>query len=371
MWVVAPPNQTNKVGDPVSVQVSANDVDRFTATGLPAGLSINNSGLISGTATTAGSFNVQLTAFDSTVASTSVSFTWTVSQSSTTTTLTSSANPAVSGQSITFTATVTGGMVKVSTLGGTVTFKDGTTVLGTGTLVNGVATYTTSSLAVRTHSITAVYGGNSNFLGSTSTALSQPVNQASTTTAISSSANPSVSGQSVTFTATVSAVLPGSGKPSGTVTFMDGTTALGTGTLSNGVATFKTSSLTVKTHSITAVYGGDTNFKTSTSSALSQVVNKASTQVALTASPTTINAGQSVTFTATVTAVTPGGGTPTGTVTFMDGNTVLGTAPVNSSGVATFTTTKLSKGKHTITAVYSGDSSFNSLTSTGLVETVN
>ena len=82
-----------------------------------------------------------------------------------------------------------------------------------------------------------------------------------------SSANPSVFGQSVTFTATVTANAPGSGTPTGTVTFMDGSTTLGTGTLNgSGVATFSTSGLSVGSHSITAVYGGDTDFTTSTSS---------------------------------------------------------------------------------------------------------
>jgi hypothetical protein len=78
----------------------------------------------------------------------------------------------------------------------------------------------------------------------------------------------------VTFTATVSAKSPGSGTPTGTVTFKDGTTVLGTGTLnSNGQATFTTSSLKLGNHSITAVYGGDTDFRTSTSAALVQTVN--------------------------------------------------------------------------------------------------
>ena len=84
------------------------------------------------------------------------------------------------------------------------TFKDGATTLGTGTLSGGTATYSTSSLAVSGHTITAVYGGDTNFTGSTSTGLTQTVNKGATTTALgSSSANPSVFGQSVTFTATV------------------------------------------------------------------------------------------------------------------------------------------------------------------------
>src|SRR5207249_3909232 len=102
------------------------------------------------------------------------------------------------------------------------------TTLGTGTLSSGQATFTTSSISVSTHSITAVYGGDANLNGSTSSALSQTVSKANTTTsAVSSSANPSVSAQAVIFKATVSVVTPGAGTLTGTITFKDGDTTLG------------------------------------------------------------------------------------------------------------------------------------------------
>ena len=268
--------------------------------------------------------------------------TLTMLQASTTTALTSDSNPSVSGQSVTFTATVAAVSPGSGTPTGTVTFDDGTTSIGTAaTLTAGVATFTTSTLTASgsPYSITAVYSGDTNFTTSTSSAVSQVVNQASTTTALTSGTNPSVSGQSVTFTATVAAVSPGSGTPTGTVTFDDGTTPIGTVTLSSGVATFTTSSSDGRgsPYSITAVYSGDTNFTTSTSSAVSQVVNQASTTTALTSGTNPSVSGQSVTFTATVAAVSPGSGTPTGTVTFDDGTTTIGTGTL-SSGVATFTT---------------------------------
>src|SRR5439155_3438552 len=132
---------------------------------------------------------------------------------------------------------------------------------------------------VGSHSITAVYGGDSNYTTSTSAAPTQTVNQATTTTALSSSPNPSTLGQSVTFTATVTG---SGGTPTGTVTFKDGATTLGTGTLNgSGVATFTTSALIAGSHSITAVYGGDSTFATSTSSVLTQSVNKSDTTTAL------------------------------------------------------------------------------------------
>src|SRR5439155_5855181 len=104
--------------------------------------------------------------------------------------------------------------------------------------------------------------------------------------------------QSVTFTATVSAVAPGAGTATGTVTFKDGATTLGTGSLSSGQATFTTTSLAAASHSITAVYNGDGNFITSTSSVLTQTVNKANSTATVAASANPSVLGQPVIFTA-------------------------------------------------------------------------
>src|SRR5438876_12198110 len=101
----------------------------------------------------------------------------------------------------------------------------------------GTASFSTSGLSVANHTITANYLGDSNFNTSTSTALTQTVNKGNSTTTVSSSANSSVFGQSVTLTATVSAQSPASGTPTGTVQFLDGSTNIGTGTLSGGTAT--------------------------------------------------------------------------------------------------------------------------------------
>jgi hypothetical protein len=176
-------------------------------------------------------------------------------------------------QSVTFTATVAAVAPGSGTPTGTVTFKDGATVLGTGTLSSGKATFSSSALAVGSHSITAAYGGSASYNTSTSTVLTQTVNKASSSTTVVSSHNPSVFDQSVTFTATVAAVAPGSGTPTGSVTFKDGTTVLGTGTLSSGKATFSTSSLTRGAHSMTAVYSGSVDALGSTSGILTQTVN--------------------------------------------------------------------------------------------------
>src|SRR5207248_1198998 len=126
---------------------------------------------------------------------------------------------------------------------GTVTFQDGASALGTGTLSGGTATFTTSALTAGTHSITAIYGGDANFTGSTSPILTQTINQtASSSAVVTSSNNPSIIGTAVTFS--VSARRSSDLTPTGTVTFQDGASALGTGTLSGGTATFTTSGLT-------------------------------------------------------------------------------------------------------------------------------
>jgi hypothetical protein len=184
-------------------------------------------------------------------------------------TLSSSLNPSTYGQAVTFTATLTSGLGAPPD-GEAVTFMKGTKVLGTGTLSGGSASFTTSALAVGTAAINAVYGGDSNFGGSTSKVLKQVVNKATTTTNLASSQNPSNFGQSVTFTATVTPQFSGTVK--GSVTFYDGATALKTVALSGGVAKFTTSTLASGAHNITATYNGSTSFIGSSAS-LTQTVN--------------------------------------------------------------------------------------------------
>ena len=281
--------------------------------------------------------------------------TLTVQKAATSTALTSSVNPSVFGQSVTFTATVTsaGGVPT-----GNVQFKDGGQSLGTGALSGGVATLTRSNLTVGDHSITAVYIGNANFDTSTSPVLTQTINRASTATAVTSSANPSVFGQSVTFTATVSVIGPGAGKPGGDVQFFDGATLLSTQPLKNNKATFTTSALSVGIHTITARYVGDANFAASTSSVLNQMVNQAATTTAV-AGPNSSVVGQTVIFTAAVAPVAPGAGIPTGLVQFkVDGVNAPGGLKALVNGQASYTTNSLSIGNHIISAQYQGDIHF-------------
>ena len=305
-----------------------------------------------------------------------------------TTALTSAPNPSVSGQSVTLTATVAAVLPGAGTPTGTVSFFDGGALLGTGTLAGGVATFSTSALAVGSHSLTAVYGGDASFTGSTSPVVTQTVNKAATTTTVQSCtpAQPVV-GQAFTCLATVAAVSPGAGTPTGTVTFRADNsvtgTVIGTCTLNQGSPDQCTSSpafagLAVGAHTIYAIYSGDLQFLGSTSAAFPLNVGKASTTTTLSGSPNPAGIGQSVTYTAVVTVNPPGVGTPTGTVGFTDnGVTIPGCGAVslqvvNGHAQATCTTSYpfANTGVHQIVATYSGDTAFLSSTSNTFVETV-
>jgi Ca2+-binding RTX toxin-like protein len=187
-------------------------------------------------------------------------------------------------------------------------------------------------------------------------------------TMVSSSLASSVYGQSVTLKTTVGATTTGTGTPTGSVKFLDGTKVLGIVNLNAaGTAALTLTMLGAGSHSITAVYNGDATFQTSTSGALTQAVAQAQSTTALTASTTTSVYGQSVTFTATIKAVSPGAGTAT--FTDKTTNTVLGTATL-SGGVASLSTQALGVGSHTIVASYGGDANFVASVSATVTETV-
>jgi uncharacterized repeat protein (TIGR03803 family) len=214
----------------------------------------------------------------------------------TTSTLTSLPNPSTYGQGVTFTAAVTSSLGTPPD-GEIVTFMKGTTVLGTTALSGGSASFTTSVLPVSTNSISATYGGDSNFGYSTSNTVKQVVNKATAKTTLVSSLNPSNVGQSVTFTASVTPEF--SGMPTGTVSFYDGTTLLKTAAVSGGAAEFTTSTLTSGMYSITATYNGSTSFDDSSAS-LTQTVNivPTLTSIAVAPSNSVLGVGASEQFTA-------------------------------------------------------------------------
>jgi len=297
--------------------------------------------------------------------STSTAVAQVVNQATTVTVMASSVNPTTYNLATIFTAKVTPAFGGLPT--GTVTFTDTTsgTVLGTvplNSLLRGILTY--SALSVGTHSITATYNGDGNYTGSTSPVKVQVVDKAPSSGALGSSLNPSTFGAPVALTATISSA--NGGTPTGNITFMDGPTVLGTSSLNGSQTSLLVSTLSVGSHNLTAVYSGDGNFLSSTSPVLAQTVNQAATTTTVTSGLNPSTFGQTVTFNANVTS---SGGTATGTVTFLDGATTLGTANlVNHHG--SLTTSALTGGTHSITVTYSGDPSFAPSTSTVLMQTV-
>jgi hypothetical protein len=171
-----------------------------------------------------------------------------------------------------------------------------------------------------------------------------------TTATLVATPNPSLSGQSVTMTATIKATL--SGTPTGSVIFYNGATNLGTGTLIGGVATLKTTALPVGALTLQVAYAGSGNFIATNSPPFDETVQeKTTTTVTASADPAVY--GSSVTLTATVKASVSG--TPTGSVRFYTGATLLGSATLNGSAVGTLATSAIPEGANSITAVYSGD----------------
>jgi O-glycosyl hydrolase len=300
-------------------------------------------------------------------ASTSASVALVVNAAVTTTVLTATPNPAAAGANVVLTATVT------STGGaptGNVSFFDGTTNIGTAVLTNGVASLTVNTLSAgATHSLTASYAGTSSFATSTSGSVALVVNATATITVLTATPNPVAASANAVLTATVSST---SGTPTGNVSFFDGTTNLGTVALANGVASLTVSTLSAgATHTLTAVYAGTTSYLTSTSAAVALVVNAAvptSTTTVLTATPNPATAGATVTLTATVTS----GNTqpPTGSVSFYDATTLLGTgtltAGTGNTATAVYTTTTLAAATHNLTATFAGSTNFTTSTSTAV-----
>jgi hypothetical protein len=288
--------------------------------------------------------------------------TLTVANAATTTVLGESAGTIIAQKPVTFTATVAG---TGGTPTGSVLFKDGGTTIGTGTMTNGVAVLTSSTLAVGTHTITATYSGDTNDATSGSNSVTVVVQSATTATSLTVAPNPSAFGHSVTMTAGVTG---NGGLATGTVTFLDGGAAIGTGTLNGaGVASFTTTALADGTHTITASYGGDANDTGSASSSVSLLVLQTAT---LTVTTTTGNPAEARTDVHLVATLTPLQGIqPTGSITFLDGGTVIGTGVISGT-TATFDTTTLAVATHEITVSYAGDGKTEAVTSVAYPLTV-
>ena len=274
------------------------------------------------------------------------------------TVVTTSGSPTLIGQPVTFTATVTSNQGTIPD-GELMAFYDGITMLASEKLLSGMATYTTSSLSAKTHAIKATYVGDIVFrLGSGG--VQQAVLKHPTTTTLSSSLNPSNYGQAVTLTARVTSAGPA---PTGTVTFKNGSASLGTGTLNaSGLATLTNAKFPVGSNTLTSTYNGDALNGRSVSASITQTVNQASVHMVLTSTPNPSTFGSSVHFTAKLTS---NGSLPIGQpVTFSYNGATLGTANVNGTGVATFSTITLPRGSDVVKAAYAESVDYSSASAT-------
>ncbi len=286
-------------------------------------------------------------------------------------TLTVDPEPSTFPQPFTIHLQLTAAVTASGAPGGAASFSiDGTSV-GTATLSNGAASFTVNSaIPVGIHHVSAAYSGDSVFHPATLAALHTivPVT-AATQTVLTAVPNPVSFGLPVLLTATVTAETAAQG---GTLTFNDGSTVLGSGAINlNGTAAFTTSSLQVGTHALTATYSGSSGFGSSTSNTVQLVVQRDTTGVNLTATPNPASIGMNVTFTASVSnTIAPAGAAPTGTVAFFDGAVALGQTSLNGAGVATYSTTSLAVGSHSITAAYAGASNTLASVSPAVQETI-
>ncbi|WP_246004988.1 beta strand repeat-containing protein [Nocardioides marmorisolisilvae] len=273
----------------------------------------------------------------------------------------STANPSTYGQIIRFTAQVTAD--DGSSPSGAVQFSvDGTDVGDPVEVVDGSAqSPVLASPEPGDHTVIAAFVGNPGYSNS-GDFLSQTVADAGVSIDLTSSHPSSSYGQGVTFTAHVNADDSTLDAPTGHVQFrVDGVALGGAVALSDGSATSPSvTNLAPGDHTVTAVYSGSELFEGETAS-LTQSVGKVSTTTSLNATPSSVNFGQSVQLTATVTPGSTGLGAPTGTVTFTDGSTTLGQVVVGASGsngTANLVVT-LAGGSHSIKATYSGSSAFS------------
>ncbi|QSQ26293.1 Ig-like domain repeat protein [Pyxidicoccus parkwayensis] len=286
----------------------------------------------------------------------------------TATALTVTPNPAGIGETVTLTASVSiteGSGIPT----GAVTFRVDGEELGSAPVgSNGVATMTSSIKLGGTLTFTAEYHGT--YDPSISVPVVIQTGHRTTTTLSVAPEGPSSYGEQVTLSANVAPVDSSAGAATGEVVFQSGETELGTVQVDgSGNAALSLTTLAVGEHVLSARFVPQGQFLTSRDEA-SHTVNLAAAQVVLESSRNPSDNGQSVTFTARVSAVTPAAGTPSGSVTFLDGKEQLAKVEVNAQGEASYTTATLEPGEHSITASYSGDTNFESKTSASVTQVV-
>ena len=283
-----------------------------------------------------------------------------VNRPTVTMTLKGAPNPGTLGQNVTFTATI---LATSTAPTGSVTFLDSGNVIATVPLTaTGVAALNTSSLIIGTHTIQASYSGNSNY-ASQSITVSEVIRYPPAALTLSSSLNPASFGQSIIFTARATGTGP---MPTGSVIFQDNGRQVGQVSLAaDGTSAFAINSLSAGSHVIQAIYSGDLNYD-SQSTSLTEFVASAPTLTTLSVSPNPAYAGQAVTLKALVTGV----GTPTGNVSFFNGASSIGSGSLDGTGTSVLKTTNLQVGTHPLTATFGVTSNWGASSSAVVNEVI-
>jgi len=279
----------------------------------------------------------------------------------TATAVTASADPSLNGEPVRFTAQVAVAPTSAGVAHGEVEFRVDGTLVGMPVALDGagVATSDPVDLALGTHQVTAVYGGNRDFEPSHA-AATQTVRAGQTTITLDASRNPSPDGDPVTFDAHVTPVAPATGTPTGQVAFTLDGADLGTVGLSGGHATITppTGDLPIGTHVLVAHYLGSAGF-TESSASRAQVVGTGVSATTISSSSNPAAYGEPLTLIAHVTGDIAG--TPTGSVDIrIDGTVVCGGVALEANADARCDVpAPLAVGEHDVRASYSGDATFS------------
>jgi len=286
--------------------------------------------------------------------STSTAISLTGSPFTTTLALNAAPTSGAPGQTFVLTADLSPFSSSGYTAGGTITFFDGATAIGSPVnLASGVASLNKSDFTTGVHNITASYSGDTNFSISNMAAPTTVTVTAPQTISFPAFSPVIFGAAPLTLTATASSELP--------VAF----------SVISGPATVSGSTLTITGAGnviVEAGQAGDSNYQAALAIQRTLAVNKAASSLALMTSAASANPNVNVTFTATVTS--PNLPAPTGSAVFLDGATQVATVAFNGSGVATYSTTALTAGVHSITATYAGSANYLSSSSATVIESV-
>jgi hypothetical protein len=292
-------------------------------------------------------------------------------------------SPATVGQKVTVSFSLANSINSSSMpLTGTYTVLDGTDIVGSGTIATGTGSYSVTGLypTAGTHTYTVNYSGDSQHASATSI-LSLVVSPAQSAITLQSTPNPVVYPNSITFTAQVKASVDPATPASavsgeGTLTISGLPNTMVTQPVEFVASTQPNSPVTVTataegrftpgTYNISASFSGDANLLSSTSAVIKQVISPPASQSYLSVTPSPGYLGHNVTLTAYVRGPLS---TPTGVVQFLDGATVLGSGTL-VSGSATFSTSSLAIGAHTLSVSYAGDADNGSSSSLPYTETI-